>query len=110
MIKSVNIDGTDYIIRECCSCPFYDNGDDGYGAECQYPVNPSKLEEMSSWGMCSGQIAKDCPLGLVKDCCTCKHEERRKEDKWCDPCCKCTVTYHGDTRVTDPPSRWKVKE
>lgn len=53
-----------YLIEECCKCPFYDNGDDGYGAECQYPVNPSKLDGASLWGMCSGQIAKDCPLKI----------------------------------------------
>lgn len=67
MSKTVNIDGNTYSIKECCKCPFYDDGDDGCGAECQYPVNPSKLEDAGFWGMCSGEIAKDCPLKEGKE-------------------------------------------
>ena len=43
MSKSVNIDGNNYIIVNCDSCPFYDAGDGGYGSHCQYPTSPSAI-------------------------------------------------------------------
>lgn len=108
MIKSVNIDGKDYIIRSCEECPFYDWGDEGYGDHCQYPENPSKLEESGSWGMPSHSIAKDCPLGLVKECFSCKHDGKQQdEDVRCEGC---SVWFHADTGIEDPPTKWEAKE
>ena len=40
MIKSVNIDGKDCIIRSCGECPVASWEDDGL--HCQYPVAPHK--------------------------------------------------------------------
>ena len=108
MIKSVNIDGKDYLIRSCEECPFYDYGDDGCGDHCQYPENPSKLEESSTWGMHGQNIAKDCPLGMVKDCCTCRYEATK--DEWVEPCCHCMISWDRETGKQSTPSKWEVKE
>lgn len=40
--RITNIDGKEYTIDGCCDCPFYDNGDNGYGDHCQYPEKPSE--------------------------------------------------------------------
>ena len=106
MIKSVNIDGKDYIIRSCEECPFYDWGDGGYDDHCQYPENPSKLEESSTWGM--KDIAKDCPLGMVEDCCTCRYEATK--DEWTEPCCQCMVSWDSETGKESTPTKWEAKE
>lgn len=60
MVKTVNIDWKDYLIRSCDSCPFYDNGDGGYGNHCQYPVNPAK--SLSLYSETWKKVAEDCPL------------------------------------------------
>ena len=104
MIKSVDIDGKNYIIRSCEECPFYDGGDGGYGDHCQYPVNPSKLKDTTS----REDIAEDCPLGVIEDCCTCKYEATKHE--WVEPCCQCTVSWDSGTKKMSTPTMWEVKE
>ena len=108
MIKSVNIDGKDYIVKSCYECPFYDYGDEGCDDYCQYPENPSKLEESGTWGMYNKGIAEDCPLGLVEDCCTCKYEATK--DEWVEPCCQCMVSWDSETGKESTPTKWEVKE
>lgn len=100
MIKSVNIDGEGYVIRSCASCPFHDF----HNSACKHP----KVEDYVRYT--AETFPENCPLGLVKDCCTCKYEEHRKEDEYCEPCINCMITWHGDTDVEDPPSKWEVKE
>ena len=106
MIKSVSIDGESYVIRECGKCPFYNYGDDGCGDRCQYPKNPSKLEGSGVWGM--EGIAGDCPLSLVKDCCTCKYEGRNPYAD--EPCIDCGITFNTVTGEETPPDKWEAKE
>ena len=108
MIKSVNIDGKDYIVKSCYECPFYDYGDEGCDDYCQYPENPSKLEESGSWGMYDKGIAKDCPLGLVKECFSCKYDGKQQDVDY--RCEGCEVWFHADTGIEDPPTKWEVKE
>ena len=67
MSKTVNIDGVNYSVKSCEECLFYDYGDDGFGDHCQYPENPSKLEESGAWGMHGKGIAEDCPLKGEKE-------------------------------------------
>ena len=59
MNKTVNIDGKEYIIESCECCPFYDDGDGGYGSQCQYPISPSAIVRTD---FNSEKIAEDCPL------------------------------------------------
>lgn len=64
MSKSVNIDGKDYIIENCDSCPFYNDGDCGYDSRCQHPKSPSAMVRT---GFDSEGIAEDCPLKEYRD-------------------------------------------
>ena len=101
MIKSVNIDGKDYVIRSCDECPFYG---EALGDEwCAYPEKRRDIARRYDQKMAEG-----CPLGLVKDCCTCKYEGRL--DKSEKPCIDCTVSIGPGMEESTSPSRWKVKE
>ena len=62
-MKTVSIDGVEYIIQCCHDCPFYDNGDDSWGCHCQFPKNPSKIVSMSEdFSPYMDELADDCPL------------------------------------------------
>ena len=101
MIRSVNIDGEDYIVRECYSCMFYDTD----WVDCKYPKKPSKI--CPSTDRPNG-FPRDCPLGLVKDCFSCKHDgQQQSEDFRCEGC---EVWFHADTGIEDPPTKWEAKE
>ena len=101
MIKSVNIDGKDCIIRSCGECPVASWEDDGL--HCQYPVAPHK----GFFGEPS-EFPEDCPLGMVEDCCTCKYEATK--DEWVEPCCQCMVSWDSETGKESTPTKWEVKE
>ena len=108
MIKSVNIDGKDYLIRSCYECPFYDNGDDSWGCHCQYPENPSVKVEAGDFQPYMDELADDCPLSLVKECFSCKYDgQQQDEDVRCEGC---EVWFHADTGIEDPPTKWEAKE
>ena len=98
MIKSVNIDGEDHLIRSCVSCPFHDF----HNSACKHP----KLEDYVR--RTADTFPEVCPLGLVKDCFSCKHDgQQQSEDFRCEGC---EVWFHADTGVEDPPTKWEVKE
>lgn len=102
MIKSVNIDGESYVIRSCEECPFYA---EALGENhCNYPTDPREFK----WVRYEQEMDDNCPLGLVKDCCTCKYEGR---DPYGDePCINCGVTVNTVTGEETPPDKWEVKE
>ncbi len=101
MIKTVNIDGKDYVIRSRDECPFYG---EALGEEwCAYPEKRRDIARKYDQKM-----AEDCPLGLVKDCCTCKYEDRVGGLE--KPCVDCTVSISPGMEKSTPPTRWKVKE
>lgn len=102
MIKSVNIDGEDYIIRVCEECPFYS---EALGDEyCSYPKGPHTRSLNSH----EPYLEENCPLGMVEDCCTCKYEATK--DEWVEPCCQCIVSWDSETGKESTPTKWEVKE
>lgn len=105
MIKSVNIDGKDYLIRSCGECPFFYDGCWEFAIRCQYPTGAREIPET---GFDDEEVQKDCPLSLVKDCFSCRYDgEQRGDGIRCEGC---TVTFHTDTGIEDPPTRWEAKE
>ena len=104
MIKSVNIDGKDYIIRRCEECPFCTGFDDF--ENCTYPENPHY--GLFDFEKEENDFPKDCPLGMVEDCCTCKYEAMK--DEWTEPCCHCLVSWDIKARKKTTPTKWEVKE
>lgn len=58
-MKTVSIDGVEYIIQCCHDCPFYATECE-LGAECRFPCNPANNGEMFDWGV--EGIRDDCPL------------------------------------------------
>jgi len=64
MIKSVNIDGKDYIIRMCTQCPFFNDGCWEYTKRCQHPAGARCLPEKE---FDVEGIQKGCPLGPFKE-------------------------------------------
>lgn len=98
MIKSVNIDGEDYIIRSCVSCPFHDF----HNSACKHP----KVEDYVKYT--AETFPKNCPLGMLEDCCTCRYEATK--DEWVEPCCQCMVSWDTETGKESTPTKWEVKE
>ena len=102
MIRSVNIDGEDYLVKSCEECPFYS---EALGDEyCSYPKGPH-TRSLNSHGP---YLEENCPLGLVKDCFSCKHEDEQKDSDY--RCENCHVWFHADTGIEDPPTKWEAKE
>lgn len=98
MIRSVNIDGKDYIVRSCASCPFHDF----HNSACRHP----KVEDYVRYTV--DTFPKDCPLGLVKECFSCKHDGKQQDENF--RCEGCEVWFHADTGIEDPPTKWEAKE
>lgn len=105
MIRTVNIDGKDYIIRKCTECPFFHDGCWEYAKRCQHPSGAREIPETK---FDEEGIQKDCPLGMIKDCCTCKYEATKGE--WTEPCCLCMTSLDCKTGKMSTPSRWEAKE
>lgn len=104
MSKSVNIDGKNYAIVNCDSCPFYDAGDGGYGSHCQYPISPSAIVGTE---FDTERIAEDCPLkesgdqNGLKPCPKCGEPAQRfsnlKGTRWVTGCYKCRLWSRART-------------
>lgn len=104
IIKSVNIDGTDYVIRRCCECMFYYSESGGTRSHCLHPKNRMKNLDDVEYDIVI--FPDDCPLGLVKDCCTCKYTYSDYEE----PCINCMYSFNPETGEESPPSKWEVRE
>ena len=51
--------------------------------------------------------ADDCPLDLVKNCDTCKHDGN---EAWDEPCDRCKLSWDSKTRKISGPSEWEADE
>lgn len=119
MSKSVNIDGNDYIIANCDSCPFYDDGDCGYDCHCQYPKSPSAIVGTD---FNSERIAEDCPLkesgdqNELRRCPFCGSEAKIMRgcgEDWVqcvNPKCECASSMHTMTSQAIQIWNRRVKE